>query len=128
MSEIKQKQKDKSSIGRKVSKKEFKRRERIAVKKQFKDWSIVVRARDGNKCVICQATKYIHSHHILPKEAKIFHFLRFDINNGISLCARHHKYSYEISPHKNPFVFITWLHANRLNQFDYLADKIFNIV
>ena len=125
MSETKQKSKDKKV--KKLTKKQLQRTERLKIEKSLKEWSIKVRNRDGNRCVICESNKYIHSHHILPKEAKLFHFLRFDINNGITLCANHHKYSYEISPHKNPFVFICWLHANRLNQFNYLADKIFNI-
>ena len=100
--------------------------ERRLYKKKLKEWSRDVRNRD-KKCVICESTKFLNAHHILPKEGKIFHDLRFDINNGVTLCSRHHKYSYEISPHKNPFVFITWLHANRLDQFNYLATKVFNI-
>ena len=104
-----------------------KRRERIDNRKKLAEWSKQVRERDGNKCVICRATKYIHAHHILPKEAKIYHFLRFDINNGITLCAKHHKYSYEISPHKNPLRFILWFQVSRPKQFNKLLQEDWKI-
>ena len=119
MSEIKQKSKDK-----KLTKKQLQKLERLKIKKALREWSIAVRNRDNNKCVICKTDKFLHAHHILPKEAKIFHFLRLDINNGISLCARHHKYSYEISPHKNPFLFMFWLINNKTKQVLYLNDKL----
>lgn len=108
---------------KKITKKEQQRRERIDKKKKLKEWSKQVRERDGNKCVICGSTENLNAHHILPKEGKIFKSLMFDLDNGITLCVSHHKFSYEISPHKNPFVFTIWLHANKLNQFNKLADK-----
>jgi|SRR3990167_3365042 len=100
------------------------RRDKIDKHKKLKEWSKLVRQRDNNKCVICQTTKYIHTHHLFPKEAKMYHYLRFDIDNGITLCARHHKYSYQISPHKNPMIFVGWLIHNRNEQIDKLWEKI----
>jgi len=107
----------------KITKKQIAKKERIEKNKKLKEWSRLVRERDKNKCVICKESKYLHAHHILPKEAKIYNFLKFDVNNGISLCPKHHKYSYEISPHKNPFTFMSWLKNERFEQYAYLLNK-----
>jgi hypothetical protein len=105
---------------KKVTKKELKRLEKKAIKKQFKEWSEAVKTRDNNKCVICGKTERLNAHHIIPRQDKRF---RFDLDNGISLCSLHHQFSRENSPHKNPFVFILWLSINRKEQFLKLVDK-----
>lgn len=99
------------------------RKENIEKRKKLKQWSIDIRNRD-KVCVICGTNKMLNAHHILPKEAKQYKFLMFDINNGITLCAKHHKFGYDISPHKNPFRFILWLQDARPAQFKYLLNKI----
>jgi len=99
--------------------------ERRLNKRKLKEWSIAVRNRDENKCVICNSTEFLNAHHIFPKEAKRYRDLRFDINNGITLCSRHHKYSYDNSPHKNPLVFIVWLIKNRKEQLTKLYPEVY---
>lgn len=108
-------------MSKKITKKELKRRERIATNNKFKEWSILVRNRDNNKCVICGENKYLNAHHIIPRENVEF---RFNINNGITLCVKHHKYSREISAHKNSFIFLLWLMNNKKEQFEYLYNKV----
>ncbi len=85
-----------------------------------KEWGKAIKLRDGNKCVICGREDYLHAHHIIPRERKEF---RWDIDNGISLCVSHHKYSFEISAHKNSFVFMHWLINNRIKQCMHLITK-----
>lgn len=92
----------------------LKKLERREIKKQFKAWALAVKERDEKKCVICSRTTYIHAHHILPRELKLF---RFEVLNGITLCANHHKFSTAISPHKNPLVFVNWFINNRTQQY-----------
>jgi len=104
-------------IEKKLTKKKLKKLERRNIKKQFKYWAFCVKERDNNRCVICGENKILHAHHILPREN---HDLRFDIQNGISLCPRHHKYSFEVSAHKNSFAFVFWLFQNRQDQYNYL--------
>ena len=99
------------------------RRLRIDIQKKLKQWSIDVRNRDNNICQICGTTKFLNAHHILPKEAKRYRDLRFDIDNGITLCSKHHKYSYQNSPHKNPLVFITWLIHNKSEQLSKIYQE-----
>lgn len=105
---------------RKTTKKYLKKLEKRETTKKFKQWSIDVKKRDKNKCVICGRTEFLHTHHIIPRENKIF---RFDINNGITLCAKHHKFSFEISPHKNPFIFFIWFNKHRIEQSSSLYSK-----
>lgn len=56
-------------------------------------WSLLVRNRDGNKCVRCGSTAKLEAHHV--KSYKDFPELRYDIDNGETLCnichRKHHK-------------------------------------
>lgn len=103
-----------------MSKAQQVKNERRFIKKQFKQWSIDVRNRDDNKCVICNKTKFLNAHHLIPRENKNF---RFDLDNGISLCAGHHKFSNEISPHRNPITFVLWMQKNKKKQLNKLMKK-----
>ena len=51
-------------------------------------WCEDVKVRDINKCVRCGSTERVSAHHIKPW--KDFPELRFDVNNGISLCGACH--------------------------------------
>jgi hypothetical protein len=106
---------------KKLTKKQLKRKEKREINRQFKEWSLKVKERDGFKCCLCSKTENLNAHHILPREIKEF---RFDIDNGITLCPSHHKYSLEISSHRNPFVFYTWFLYNRTKQYFELIKKI----
>ena len=105
---------------KKITKKLLRKLEKRRIKLEFLNWSLKVKERDDYKCVICNSNKLIHSHHILPREIKES---RFDINNGITLCPKHHKFSLEISPHRNPLVFILWLQEHRKKQLTELYTK-----
>jgi len=86
--------------------------------KKDKEWRELVKKRDNSKCVICNRTDIVHCHHIIPREDKEF---RFNIDNGICLCPLHHKFSRNISPHKNPFSFMLWMSNNKQYQLDKLS-------
>jgi len=105
---------------KKITKKKLEQLEKIKIRKQFKEWSEKVKKRDNYKCTICSRTEYLHTHHILPRQNKIF---RFDIDNGITLCAKHHKFCYSISAHKNSLVFTLWLLEKRRTQLMQLLEK-----
>lgn len=51
--------------------------------RKYKEWSNGVRLRDG-KCLKCGSEEKLHAHHIKPWKAS--EDLRFDINNGMTLC------------------------------------------
>ena len=55
---------------------------------EYKEWRIAVYARDNWMCQICGSKAEINAHHIY--EGADNPELRFDINNGITLCKYHH--------------------------------------
>lgn len=55
---------------------------------KYKKWRTSVFARDKFKCKICQAKTGLQAHHILRWAD--YPELRYDINNGITLCPAHH--------------------------------------
>lgn len=75
-------------------------------KKADDAWSKAVKERDGHKCAYCGKTEYLNSHHIFSRK----HMgLRWDLDNGITLCSGHHNFSTTFSAHKTPVEFIEWL-------------------
>ena len=88
-----------------------------------KAWRQSCLQRDNHECVICGSKIRPNVHHIIPRVNKEF---RNDVNNGIVLCPRHHRFSFEFSAHQNPFVFYLWMMENRKEQFEYLEEKISN--
>lgn len=82
-------------------------------------WSKNVKERDGHQCVICGDGLKPNAHHIIVREVRE---TRHDLNNGITLCVKHHKFSRVISAHNNSFVFFCWLEKNRPEQFNYLKQ------
>lgn len=52
---------------------------------QFKDWAKIIKERDSYECQICgEKGGYLHSNHI--KRFADYPELRFDKNNGITIC------------------------------------------
>ena len=57
-------------------------------------WSKMVRYRD-KKCTECNSVNDLHAHHI--KQYKDFEELRYDVNNGITLCNQCHRKHHKIN-------------------------------
>tara|TARA_B100000029_G_scaffold344172_1_gene336622 strand:- start:228 stop:593 length:366 start_codon:yes stop_codon:yes gene_type:complete len=55
---------------------------------KLRDWSLLVRGRDGYHCRSCSSKKKIHAHHIVSKYYRPQH--AYKIDNGISLCKSCH--------------------------------------
>ncbi len=62
---------------------------RIRSSKQYKDWRVRVKARDGYMCVWCGSKEELQADHI--KSFNHFPELRFDIDNGRTLCFPCHR-------------------------------------
>jgi hypothetical protein len=73
-------------------------------------WSEVVKLYDNNKCAYCGKTTYLNSHHIFSRTNRS---TKYDLNNGITLCAGHHTLSSTFSAHKTPAEFIEWIKEKR---------------
>lgn len=88
--------------------------------KADKEWKIAVHNKWGGKCAICKSDKYVQAHHLIPREM-LSH--RHIIDNGILLCAKHHKYSFELSAHKAPIAFTQWLINNHPDIWNWLLEQ-----
>ena len=110
----------------KITKKELAKQEKKRLNKLWKEVRQLCIDRDSG-CIICGAKKgdtYInkkgktvkiclHAHHLIPREIPE---LKYDLDNLVTLCPTHHKFSVEMSPHRNPLVFVNWLVLNRPSQ------------
>jgi hypothetical protein len=84
-----------------------------------KEWAEAVKQRDKH-CVICKSKERINAHHLFPKQIEK---LRWDLDNGITLCPKHHRFSFQLSAHQNPLAFFLWLWDNRREQYNKLIIK-----
>lgn len=85
-------------------------------------WSRAVRERDGNKCFLCGSKERLSAHHILP--ARTWPECKFDIDDGITLCCKHHTFGKE-SIHRGSGALLVFLklQKERPEQFAYLTEK-----
>jgi hypothetical protein len=61
---------------------------KVFCRKLLNRWKAAVNARDNFTCQHCANSAEIHAHHILPWSKSLEH--RFNVNNGITLCAGCH--------------------------------------
>ena len=78
-----------------------------------KAWAGEVKDRDNWKCVICGNKFRPNAHHIIPRQLKETRHL---VMNGITLCPKHHRFSFELSAHQNPLAFFMWMKEKRSYQ------------
>jgi len=98
------------------------RAKRIAKHKALKQWSIDVRNRDNNQCVICSRKEYLQSHHILPKNG--YPEFMLEVINGVCLCPKDHKFGSRKSAHRDPMWFAEWLREHRPEQYQWIKAKL----
>ena len=74
-------------------------------------WSLAVRGDWNWQCAMCGFRK-VEAHHLIPRQHES---TRYDLYNGIALCARHHQFCPERAPHQNPAGFMVWLQSTHAN-------------
>ena len=117
---------------KKINAKERHMKTKAYAKKQLKknekqkdnEWRQKVIEQYGARCAICKNIKKPNAHHIIPRT---FKETRWDPENGIMLCPRHHKFG-KFSAHKNPLWFITLLIKNEPKKYKYLITKLAEII
>lgn len=86
-----------------------------------KQWSEDVKQRALYQCEFCGKRSYLNSHHIFSR-SKLS--TRWDLDNGICLCAGCHTLSSVFSAHKTPAEFIEWIKEYRgLEWYERLREK-----
>lgn len=84
------------------------------IKKLDKVWSEKIRSKGA--CEVCHKTTSLNAHHIIGRRNRS---VRWDLRNGVCLCAGCHKFS-KLSAHQDPEWFHDWLKENRNEDLDYL--------
>lgn len=104
-----------------LTKKSFKSQEKQEELEKEAEWSKMIRERDGWACCFCGSPNKTNAHHLVVREFKP---LKYDLDNGLTLCTFHHKFSRMLSAHNNPFVFFMWLEKYRPEQISRLKQKV----
>ena len=90
-------------------------------KRKDKEWAKKIKERDNYKCIKCGKTTYLNSHHIYSRNN---HAIRWDIDNGVTLCSGCHTMSSRFSAHKTPLEFVLWIKEKRGDEwFNRLREK-----
>jgi len=111
----------------KKEKKKLKTLHRKAENEKHKEWADAVKERDKYVCQICGKSlkdgnvHNIQAHHILAKTT--YPELKYDINNGLTLCYFDHKNS-KFSPHLNGFSFTEIFKQKFPERYEYLLDML----
>ncbi len=107
---------------KKITKAKLAKKARTEKRKAWKQVADSVRERDGNVCCVCKKPhSHLNVHHLIPREVKEYWL---DPMNLISLCPRHHKFSYLESFHKSPFWSFQWMKNNRPDQLQWIMKRI----
>jgi 5-methylcytosine-specific restriction endonuclease McrA len=88
--------------------------------KADKLWKELVFLCGEGKCAICGSKEWVQAHHLIPREMTSH---RHCVHNVILLCASHHKYSFDLSPHKAPVAFFGWIIKNNYERWTWLLEQ-----
>lgn len=73
-------------------------------------WSKAVKILAKERCEHCWSTQYLNSHHVFGRR----NFpVRWNVNNGVCLCAKCHQFSSKFSAHQTPTLFTDWIKEKR---------------
>ena len=95
---------------------------RVATKKSLKAkadklWSEIIRSIGF--CEICGKNQNLNAHHVV---GRINYALRWDLKNGICLCAGCHTFN-RTSAHNNPLAFVEFFKSIRPDDYEYLLSR-----
>lgn len=83
-------------------------------------WSLAVRKDWLNRCAVCRKPK-CEAHHLIPRENEA---TRYNLTNGIALCAQHHRFDAKVSPHQNAEGWIQWLACHHPARGAWLSSTV----
>ena len=85
-------------------------------------WSISVRSDWNWKCAVCNGSP-CDAHHLIPRANEA---TRYDLQNGIALCASHHQFCPDVSPHQNAAGWMAWLRVNQPLRHEWYVETVCN--
>ena len=85
-------------------------------------WSISIRTDWQWKCAVCGNVP-CEAHHLIPRQ---FTATRYDMQNGIALCASHHQFCPDISPHRNAAGWMEWLRTYHNGRYEWYVETVKN--
>jgi len=83
-------------------------------------WRILIRMEFDNMCPVCvqrgetSPEKGLNAHHLISR--RVFKY-RWNLDNGIILCPKHHEFDLEISAHTAPWAIEKWVKDNLPEQY-----------
>jgi len=80
-------------------------------------WGAYIHARYNRCAVGAGCSGHLEAHHLISRSVRA---TRHDPENGILLCALHHKWSPYLSPHGAPLQFAEWLRVNLPEKWDWV--------
>lgn len=83
-------------------------------------WSLAVRTDWNHQCAVC-GKRPVEAHHLIPRAN---YATRFDLWNGIALCANHHNFNPEISPHMNAAGWLNWLEREHDHIHEWYLENL----
>jgi hypothetical protein len=89
-------------------------------RKADKIWKELVYMSYMGRCAICGSGDWTQSHHYIPRE---LYSHRHILQNGILLCAAHHRFSFILSPHKAPISFAKWMITHHNETWKWLLEQ-----
>lgn len=87
-------------------------------KKLDKLWREAIKARDKS-CQICGSVSYLNAHHVIGRRNRN---LRWDLDNGIALCPKHHTFGTE-SAHQDPLWFMNWFQQTHPYRYESISEN-----
>jgi predicted restriction endonuclease len=78
-------------------------------------WRKLIQIEYNNKCPICShygipsENVILNAHHLISR--RVFKY-RWDTDNGILICPKHHEFDLHISAHTAPWGFEDWVKEN----------------
>ena len=84
-------------------------------------WSYAIREDWAWECAVCGDTFNLQAHHLIEKSR--CNALRYEMRNGICLCATHHTYDSVCSPHAGPIGFTLFLQRNHPHIVEWVEEN-----
>lgn len=83
-------------------------------------WSRAVKLDWAGKCAACGKGSG-ESHHIFPRA---WEATRYDLENGLFLCWRHHMTDNEMAPHQNAPGFMDWMEDHLPGRYEWVQSSL----